>query len=172
MRKLPTSKRAQILHMLCEGMSMRSASRLADCAFNSVDKLLKEAGTACQQYQEKTLRNLSCQRVQLDEIWSFIHSKQRNVPEEKRGQLGYGDIWTWTALCADSKLMISWLVGSRDADYANAFIDDLSSRLSNRIQLTSDGHNAYLMAVDFAFGGKVDYSMLVKLYGQAPDGQR
>ncbi|MCH8888302.1 MAG: IS1 family transposase [SAR324 cluster bacterium] len=172
MRKLPTSKRAQILHLLCEGTSLRSASRLADCSINTVTKLLVDAGTACQQYQDQHLRNLSCKRIQLDEIWSFCYAKAKNVPENKRGQIGFGDVWTWTALCADSKLMISWLCGARDADYANAFVDDLAGRLNERIQLTSDGHNAYLYAVDAAFGGKVDYSMLVKLYGKAPEAER
>ena len=125
MNKLTTSKRAQILHLLCEGTSLRSASRIADCSINTVTKLLVDAGTACQQYKDQHLRNLSCKRIQLDEIWSFVHSKQKNVPDEKRGQLGYGDVYTWTALCADSKLMISWLCGARDAEYANVFVDDL-----------------------------------------------
>jgi IS1 family transposase len=143
-----------------------------DCSLNTVTKLLVDAGKACRAYQDGALRDLPCKRIQVDEIWAFCHSKARNVSEEKRGVLGYGDIWTWTALCADTKLMVSWLVGARDADYAEAFIDDLASRLSNRVQLTSDGHNAYLYAVDAAFGGQTDYPMLVKLYGQAPEGQR
>ena len=172
MNKLPTAKRAQILNLLCEGNSLRSTSRLTGCSINTVTKLLVEAGTACSAYQDATVRNLTCKRLQLDEIWSFCYSKQRNVPEDKRGQLGYGDVWTWTALCADSKLMVSWLVGARDADYAQAFVEDVAQRLANRVQLTTDGHNSYLYAVDSAFGGNVDYSVLVKLYGQAPEGQR
>ncbi|MDH4248013.1 MAG: IS1 family transposase [Deltaproteobacteria bacterium] len=172
MNKLSTTQRVQILHLLCEGNSLRSTSRITGCSINTVTKLLVDAGTACQQYQDKHLRNLSCKRVQLDEIWSFVHSKQRNVPEEKRGQVGYGDVYTWTALCADSKLMISWLCGARDAGYAMAFVDDLAPRLKNRVQLTSDGFKSYLYAVDAAFGGNVDYSMLVKLYGPAPEGPR
>lgn len=172
MNKLPTSKRAQILHLLCEGTSLRATARIADCSFNTVVKLLIDAGTACQQFQEKTLRNLPCKRLQLDEIWSFCYAKAKNVPEDKKGQLGYGDVWTWTALCADSKLMVSWLIGARDSEYAEAFVDDLAGRLSNRVQLTTDGHNAYLYAVDAAFGGEVDYSMLIKLYGAAPEAEK
>jgi IS1 family transposase len=172
MNKLPTAKRAQILRLLCEGNSLRSVTRIADCSINTVTKLLVDAGKACHAYQDGALRELSCKRLQLDEIWAFCHSKQRNVPEDRRGQLGYGDVWTWTALCADSKLMVSWLVGARDAEYADTFVNDVASRLANRVQLTTDGHSAYLYAVDAAFGGQVDYSMLVKLYGQAPEGQR
>ena len=172
MRQLSTEKRAKIIQLLCEGNSMRSTARIMDCSLNTVTKLLVNSGKACRAFQDGALRNLQCRRIQMDEIWAFCHSKQRNVPEEKRGQLGFGDIWTWTALCADSKLMVSWLVGARDAEYAQAFVDDVADRLANRIQLTTDGHNAYLEAVDSAFGGNVDYSMLIKLYGQAPEGQR
>ena len=172
MNKLPTSKRAQILHLLCEGNSLRATSRIADCSINTVTKLLVDAGTACLAYQDAKLRRLSCKRLQLDEIWAFCYAKQRNVPEDKRGQFGYGDVWTWTALCADSKLMVSWLVGARDAEYAEAFVDDLAGRLSNRVQITTDGLKSYLYAVDAAFGGEVDYSQLIKIYGQAPEGQR
>ncbi len=172
MNKLPTAKRAQILHLLCEGNSLRSTSRIADCSINTVTKLLVDAGTACRAYQDATLRNLPCKRLQLDEIWAFCYAKAKNVPAEKRGMLGYGDVWTWTALCADSKLMVAWLVGPRDAEYAEALVDDLASRLANRVQLTTDGHNAYLDAVDAAFGGQVDYSMLVKLYGSAPEADK
>ncbi|MCH8884943.1 MAG: IS1 family transposase, partial [SAR324 cluster bacterium] len=128
--------------------------------------------TACRAYQDAALRNLPCKRLQLDEIWAFCKMKEKNVPTEKKGQPGFGDVYTWTALCADSKLMVSWLVGARDAEYAEAFVDDLAGRLSNRVQLTTDGHNAYLYAVDAAFGGQVDYSMLVKLYGSAPEAEK
>lgn len=171
MNKLTTDKRAKIIQLLCEGNSMRSTARIMDCSLNTVTKLLVETGRACRVFQDGALRELQCRRIEMDEIWAFCHSKQRNVREEKSGQLGYGDIWTWTALCSDSKLMVSWLVGARDAGYAQAFVDDVAGRLSNRIQLTTDGHNAYIEAVDAAFGGEVDYSMLVKLYGQAPEGQ-
>ena len=172
MNKLSISKRAQILHLLCEGNSLRSTSRIADCSLNTTTKLLVDAGTACQEFQDKALRNLPCRRLQLDELWSFIGCKQRNVPEHEQGQLGRGDIWTWTAICADSKLMVAWLIGARDAEYAAAFVDDLAGRLANRVQVTSDGHPAYLFAIDAGFGGQVDYSQLVKIYGQAPEGQR
>jgi len=172
MNKLPTAKRAQILHLLCEGNSLRSTSRIADCSINTVTKLLVDAGTACRGYQDATLRNLSCKRLQLDEIWAFCKMKEKNVPTEKKGQRGFGDVYTWTALCADTKLMVSWLVGAQDAEYAEAFVDDLASRLSNRVQLTTDGHNAYLYAVEAVFGGRVDYSILVKLYGSAPEAEK
>ena len=172
MNKLSKERRAQILEMMVEGVSIRAISRLTGASKNTVTKLLIETGQACSDYQDKTLRNLNCQRVQVDEIWSFVYSKQRNVPEEFQGHFGYGDVWTWTAIDADTKLVPSWFVGSRNAVAAHIFIDDLASRLSNRIQLTSDGHNPYLMAVDSAFGGEVDNSILVKMYGQAPDGQR
>lgn len=165
MNKLPTEKRVQILNMLCEGSSMRSISRVVDVSINTVTKLLIDAGTACSEYQDKHLRELSCRRIQCDEIWSFCYAKEKNVPEDFKGVPGYGDVWTWTAICADSKLIPSWKVGSRDAETAREFIDDLSSRLLNRIQLTTDGHKVYLDAVESAFGSKVDYAMLVKLYG-------
>lgn len=172
MNKLPTSKRAQILHLLCEGTSLRATARIADCSFNTVVNLLIDAGTVCQHYQDQTLRNLPCRRLQLDEIWSFCYAKAKNVPEDKRGQLGYGDVWTWTALCADTKLMVSWLVGARDSEYAEAFVDDLAGRLANRVQLTSDGHKPYLEAVEGAFGSEVDYSILIKLYGPSPEAEK
>ena len=172
MNELPTAKRAHILHLLCEGNSLRSTSRIADFSINTVTKQLIDAGTACHAYQDATLRSLSCKRVQLDEIWSFCYARAKNVPEEKRGRLGYGDVWTWTALCGDTKLMVNWLVGARDAEYAEAFVDDLAGRLANRVQLTTDGHPAYLYAVDAALGGDVDHSMLIKFYGQGPEGQR
>jgi IS1 family transposase len=120
---------------------------------------------------DSTLRNLPCKRVQCDEIWSFCYAKQKNVPKDKRGQFGYGDVWTWTAICADSKVVPSWLVGGRDADSAYWFMRDLAARLAYRVQLTTDGHNAYLSAVDRAFGEDIDYAQLVKLYGAAPEGE-
>jgi len=172
MNRLPLTKRAQILHLLCEGNSLRSTSRIVGCSFNTVTKLLVDAGTAAREYQDTTLRCLPCKRLQLDEIWSFSYAKARNVPESKRGQLSFGDVWTWTALCADTKLMVSWLAGARDAEYAEAFLDDLAARLANRVQLTTDGHSSYLYAVDATFGGQVDYSVLVKMFGWAHEGQR
>jgi len=141
-------------------------------AKNTVIKLLIDLGQVCSDFQDRALRNLHCQRLQLDEIWSFCYAKAKNVPEEKRGEFGYGDVWTWTALDADTKLVPSWLVGSRDAGCAASFVNDLASRLATRVQLTTDGHRAYLDAVDGAFGGQVDYAMLVKLYGSDPEGEK
>lgn len=172
MNKLSIQKRAQIISCLVEGVSIRATVRMTGAAKNTVTKLLIDLGNACWEYQDKALRNLSCKRVQVDEIWSFVYAKQRNVPDDLKGQFGYGDVWTWVAICADTKLVPSWFVGSRNAECAQAFIDDLALRLSNRIQLTSDGHKSYLDAVDMGFGGKVDYSQLVKLYGQAPDAEK
>ncbi|MBF0506097.1 MAG: IS1 family transposase [Nitrospirae bacterium] len=165
MNKLSTEKRVQILNMLCEGSSMRSISRVVDVSINTVTKLLIDAGTVCSEYQDKHLRELSCRRIQCDEIWSFCYAKEKNVPADFKGTPGYGDVWTWTAICADSKLIPSWKVGSRDAETAKEFIDDLKSRLLNRIQLTTDGHKVYLDAVESAFGSTIDYAMLVKPYG-------
>lgn len=154
----------RIVNALVEGNSLRSASRLCDVAFNTVLKLLPEIGQACEEYQKRVLVDLPCRRVQCDEIWSFCYAKEKNVPEELRGK-GYGDVWTWVAICADSKLIPCWRVGGRDAWNAQHFMYDLASRLSNRVQLTTDGHRVYLEAVELAFGTEIDYAMLVKLYG-------
>lgn len=172
MNKLPTAKRAQILSMLCEGSSMRSISRVCDVSINTVAKLLVDAGEACAAFHDEHVRNVKTRRVQCDEIWSFVYAKQKNVPTAKRQHLAHGDVWTWTAIDADSKLIVSWLVGGRDSDYAIALMDDLRSRLANRIQLTTDGHAAYLEAVEGAFGGDIDYAMLVKLYGESPEAEK
>ena len=172
MNYLDIKKRAQILHMLVEGNSLRATARMADVSRNTVDKLLRDVGAACLDYQDKALRNLACKRIQCDEIWSFVYSKKKNVPEDKEGLFGYGDVWTWTAICADTKIVPCWHVGTRDAACAKRFMDDLSGRLSNRVQLTTDGHRAYLDAVEGAFGGDVDYSQLVKLYGDAPKSEQ
>ncbi len=165
MNKLNTQKRVQLITSLCEGNSLRATARMCDVAFNTVLKLLPEVGRACAEYQRRVLRNLPCKRIQCDEIWSFCYAKQKNVPADKEGEFGYGDVWTWTALCADTKLVPTWMVGLRDAGTAHAFIEDLSGRLANRVQLTTDGHRVYLEAVESAFGANVDYAMLVKLYG-------
>ena len=165
MNRMPLAKRAQILGFLVEGMSLRAASRLADCSINTVTKLLVDVGIACAEYQDKALRNLNCRRVQCDEIWSFVGAKQKNVPAERVGEFGMGDVWTWTAIDADTKLIASWMVGTRGAESAQQFIRDLASRLSNRIQLTTDGHRMYVEAVERAFAGDIDYAMLVKHYG-------
>ena len=172
MNKLNTEKRAQIVALLVEGNSLRATSRISGVAFNTVLKFAADAGKAAAAYQDKALRNLPCKRVQVDEIWAFCYAKDKNVPEHLQGKQGVGSVWTWVAIDADSKLNVSWLVGSRDADDANLFIDDLASRLANRVQLTSDGHNPYLFAVDAAFGGKVDYSMLIKQYGPSPETEK
>jgi IS1 family transposase len=168
MNKLPLAKRVQILSMLCEGMSMRATARIADVSFNTVEKLLQDAGAACADYHDRTVRGVTSQRVQCDEIWSFVHAKQKNVPTAKAAPQGAGDIWTWTALDADHKMILSWKVGGRDSEYAMALMDDLRGRLANRVQLTTDGHRAYLDAVEEAFGADIDYGMLVKLYGEPP----
>lgn len=168
--RMPQAKRAQILGFLVEGMSLRAASRLADCSINTVTKLLVDVGVACAEFQDKTLRNLPCQRVQCDEIWSFVGAKQKHVPTERQGEFGIGDVWTWTAIDADTKLIASWMVGTRGAEPAQLFIRDLASRLANRIQLTTDGHRMYVEAVERAFAGDIDYAMLVKHYGEGPQG--
>jgi IS1 family transposase len=169
MNRLPLAKRVQILAMLFEGSSMRSIARVADVSINTVSKLLVDAGKACATFHDDTVRNVKARRVQVDEIWSFTYAKAKNIPTAMAAPEEAGDTWTWTALDADSKLILSWLVGRRDTEYAMAFTEDLRSRLANRVQLTSDGHKAYLEAVEGAFGGDIDYAMLVKLYGTAPD---
>ena len=165
-------KRASILSCLVEGNSIRATSRITGAAVNTVVKLLIDVGGACKEYQDKALRNLKCNKLQVDEIWSFCYSKQKNVPANKKDQYGYGSVWTWTAICAESKLVPSWLVGGRDAEYASVFIQDLSERFINRIQLTSDGHKAYLEAVEGAFGDNIDFAQLVKLYGEPPEHEK
>lgn len=169
MNKLPLETRVRILNLLVEGSSLRSISRVCDVSINTVTKLLVDAGRVCAAFHNEKVRNVKAKRVQVDEIWSFTYAKQKNVATAKRKDLAYGDTWTWTAIEADSKLIISWLVGGRDGDYAMGLMDDLRSRVANRIQLTSDGHRAYLEAVEGAFGGEIDYAMLVKLYGASPD---
>ena len=170
MNKLPIEKRRLILNMLVEGSSMRSISRIADVSINTVSKLLVDAGQACIAIHNDTVQNVEASRIQCDEIWSFTYAKQKNVKAAKDAPEGAGDTWTWTALDSDSKLIVSYLVGGRDAEYAMEFMDDLRSRLANRVQLTTDGHRAYLEAVEEAFGADVDYAQLVKLYGAAPEG--
>jgi IS1 family transposase len=172
MNRLTTERRAQIIGMMVEGVSIRAITRMTGVSKNTVAKLLADAGNACLDYQDRALRNLPCQRIQADEIWSFVYSKQKNVPEEKRGQFGYGDVWTWTAIDADTKLIVSWYLGTRDGAAAYAFMTDLASRLTNRVQLTTDGHHAYLSAVDAAFDREIDYAMLVKQYGTAPEAEK
>jgi IS1 family transposase len=168
MNRLPLEKRIQILSMLCEGSSMRSISRVVDVSFNTVAKLLTDAGLACAAYHDEHMRNVETKRLQCDEVWSFCYAKAKNVPMAKKAPRYAGDIWTWTALDADSKLIVSWLVGGRDAEYANEFMQDVAGWLANRVQLTTDGRYAYLDAIEGAFGADVDFAQLVKLYGSTP----
>src|SRR2546425_4890067 len=164
MNRLAPDRRAQIVGLLAEGNSLRAASRLADVSINTVTKLLVDLGAACEEYQDKTLRKLKCRRIQCDEIWSFVYAKAKHLPEKYKGAVGYGDVWTWTALDAETKLVPSWAVGRRDGFTAQAFIRDLAARLASRVQLTTDGHKVYLEAVEGAFGSNIDYAMLIKMY--------
>src|SRR5256884_8345287 len=173
MNKLPFTKRAQILTLLCEGSSMRSIERIIGWSINTVDKLLRDAGEVALAYHDEHVRGVKAMRVQCDEIWSFVAVKQKNRAGSKRAtDPTAGDCWTWTAIDADHKLLISYLVGGRDAEYGLMLMDDLRGRLANRVQLTTDGHKAYLEAVEGAFGGDIDYAMLVKLYGATPEGEK
>ncbi len=172
MNRLPISKRTQITALLCEGNSLRATSRIADCSVITVMKFLVDLGTACQKYHDEHVRGLKSKRVECDEIWWFCYSKQDHIPPTMQGRFGVGDVWTWTALDSDSKLIISYLVGLRTAECANIFMQDVASRLSNRVQLTTDGLKAYLEAVEGAFGADVDFARLVKLYGEEPKGDR
>lgn len=172
MNKLTPEKRAQILQLLCEGMSIRAITRVTGASKNTVAKLLNDVGFVCAEYHDKTVRNLRCKRVQVDEIWSFTYAKQRNVADAKSAPEGAGDTWTWTAIDADTKLAVSWLVGGRNAQCAFQFLNDLALRMDRRIQLTSDGLRCYAEAVDAAFEGRVDYGQLVKIYGDVPEGTK
>ena len=168
MNRVSLQHRAQVLGCLVEGNSIRATVRMTGVAKNTVVKLLEDVGAACMIYQNSAMRNLPCKRVQVDEIWSFCYAKEKNVPKHKKGVFGYGDVWTWTALCADTKLVPCFLVGPREASVARYFIDDLAKRLTHRVQLTSDGYKPYLKAVEKSFGNNVDYAMLVKIYGGEP----
>ncbi len=170
MNKLTTSKRVQILQMLCEGSSMRSISRIVDVSINTVTKLLVDAGTACAAYHDEHVRGLHTKRVQCDEIWSFCYAKEKNADRVDKD--GAGDVWTWTAIDADNKLIISYMLGNRGAEIAASFMNDLSERIENKIQMTSDGYKIYLDAVDDAFGTNIDYAMLVKLYGSSDESEK
>src|SRR5436190_17419914 len=172
MNKLNREARARILHLLCEGNSIRAVTRLTGASKNAVSRLMVDAGQAAAWYQDRVFRNLACKRIQVDEIWAFVHAKQKNVATAKKAPPEAGDVWTWTAIDADTKLIPSWFVGGRDSDAAIIIMDDLRSRLANRVQLTSDGHKAYLEAVEGAFGGDVDYAQLVKMYGAAPESMK
>jgi IS1 family transposase len=169
MNQLTNEKRVRVIAALVEGNSIRSTVRMTGVAKNTIVKLLADIGQACGRYHDKVMVNLPCKRLQVDEIWSFCRAKAKNVPEEHKGEFGWGDVWTWTAIDADTKIVPQWLVGLRDADWANAFVSDLAYRLKSRVQLTSDGHKPYLNAVEDAFGGEIDYAMLVKQYGTPQD---
>lgn len=173
MNRLPVAERAKILGMMVEGNSLRSISRMADVSINTVTKLLVEVGAACSSYLNENLVNLNCQRVQIDEIWASCYAKAKNVTPEIREKNPFaGDVWTWMAIDADTKLIPSWIVGPRDGVTARMFVNDLAGRLANRIQLTSDGLSVYLAAVEKAFRGEVDYAMLQKIYNDTTEGQK
>jgi IS1 family transposase len=170
--RLPTEKRVQILNMMVEGSSMRSISRVCDVSINTVTKLLIDAGLVCARFHDENVRGVKAEQIQCDEIWSFCYAKAKNVANAKAAPERAGDVWTWTALDRDSKMIVSYLVGGRDSEYANAFMQDVADRLANRVQLTTDGHRAYLNAVEGAFGADVDYAQLVKIYGESPEAEK
>jgi len=168
MNRLPIDKRAQVVNALVEGNSIRATCRMTGCCKDAVLKLIRDMGAACAAFHKSAVRGIVVQRVQCDEVWSFCYAKAKNVPEEKKGT-GAGDVWTWTAIDADTKLILSYLCGGRDASWACQFMEDLASRVTTRIQITTDGHRAYAEAVEGAFGMDVDYAMLIKLYGAPTD---
>lgn len=171
MNKLNIQKQSQIVASLVEGNSVRATCRMTGTAKGTVLKLIADIGKVCADYQGKIFKNLDCHKIQCDEIWSFCYAKEKNVPDGMKGKLGFGDVYTWTAIDADTKLVPSWYVGRRDIEAAHAFIDDLASRLKHRVQLTTDGHKPYLEAVEDAFGADIDYSMLIKLYENDREGE-
>src|SRR5665213_2042796 len=173
MNRLDMDRRCQIIASLVEGNSLRSTSRMTGVAINTVVKLAVEAGAACSDYQDRVMVNLNCKRVQMDECWSFCYAKQKNVTEEIAAKHpGAGDVWTWAAIDADSKMIPCWIIGQRDGVTARMFVTDLASRLADRVQLTSDSLNVYLQAVERAFHGDVDYAMLQKVYTNPVEGQK
>ena len=165
MNKLSLERRAQIVSLLVECCGINAITRITSVSVHTVLNLLSAVGDACAKYQDEHLRGLTSKRIECDEIWAFCYAKQKNVPAELQGRLGYGDVWTWTAIDAETKLVPCWHVGRRDGAAAYEFMTNLASRLSNRVQLTTDGHKAYLSAVDAAFARDIDYAMLVKIYG-------
>ncbi|HUZ60272.1 MAG TPA: IS1 family transposase [Hanamia sp.] len=164
MNKLPIQKKVQIINLLVEGSSLRATSRIADVSINTVTKLLVDVGKACQKFHNEKVVNVSTKRIQCDEIWSFVYAKDKNATQEQK-EVGAGDAWTWVGIDADTKLVVSWFVGNRDADSANIFMNDVATRLKNRVQLTTDGLKAYLEAVTESFGSQIDFAQLIKLYG-------
>jgi len=169
MNRLSKDKQRQIIAALVEGNSIRATSRMTGAAKGTVLKLLVDVGKACLGYQARVMKDLSCTNIQCDEIWAFCYSKAKNVPEDKQDKFGYGDVWTFTAICADTKLAPTWYIGNRDIESATTFMKDLAGRLANRVQLTTDGHAMYLTAVPKAFGKEIDYSQLIKIYGNNPE---
>lgn len=172
MNRLTVERRVAVVAALVEGNSIPSTVRMTGTNKRTILRILAEVGEACAEYQNHHMIGLSCQRLQVDKIWSFCHAKAKNVPAEKRGTFGYGDVWVWTAIDADTKLVPCWMIGLRDTPYATAFMRDLASRLANRVQLTTDGLKYYLTAVHIAFEGDVDYSQLIKVYGIDPQGEK
>lgn len=169
MNKLNNERRTQVIAALVEGNSIRATSRMTGVAKNTIIKLLEDVGAACANYQDEAFHNLTCRCLECDEIWSFCYAKKKNVSPEHQGIFGYGDVWTWVAIDADTKLVPCWHVGRRDANAANEFMNDLAGRLKSRVMLTTDGLKAYLEAVEGAFGADIDYAQLVKIYGKAQD---
>jgi IS1 family transposase len=172
MNKLNKEKQAQVIAALVEGTSINATVRMTGVAKNTILKLLAELGPVCSEYQNRAFRNLTCKRIQCDEIWQFCYAKEKNVPADKKGQFGFGDVWTWVAIDADTKLIPTFMLGNRDSHTANIFIQDLAARLTKRIQLTTDGLKVYLEAVEGAFGCEIDYAMLIKVYGASQDETR
>ena len=172
MNKLSAERRIQVVAALVEGNGIRATARMTDVSKPTILKLLADLGTACTTYQDRTLRNLTSRRIQCDEIWQFCYAKAKNVPSAKNAPEGAGDVWTWVAIDADTKLVPSWLIGSRDLGAAYTFMHDLADRMAHRIQLTTDGHRVYLEAVESAFNLDIDYAMLQKVYGADPDAAR
>jgi IS1 family transposase len=169
MNKLSTQRRVAVISALVEGMSIRSVVRMTGVSKNAVTKLLEDVGNACAIYQDKVFRNLTCKRIECDEIWSFVYAKERHLTPELQGVFGYGDVYTWVAIDADTKLVPCWNVGRRDAESGMAFIKDSSERVTNRFQLSTDGYKMYLTAVEEAFGSEIDYAMIVKVYGHSQE---
>lgn len=165
MNKLTREQRASIIRCLCDGVSIRATGRITGCSKNTIQSLTRKLGKEVLQFQDNVLQNLPCKRLELDEVWCFCYAKDKNLPDKMRGMPGVGSMWTWTALCADTKLMVSWQLGARDAANANAFIGDIAERLANRVQMTTDGNKLYLNAVERHLGGMVDYAQLIKLFG-------
>jgi IS1 family transposase len=172
MNRLSQEKQKQVIASLVEGNSIRATVRMTGVAKNTIVKLLADVGKACAEYQDKVFHDLTCNRIQCDEIWSFCYAKEKNVSEEFKGKFGYGDIYTWIAICADSKLVPSWFVGRRDYQSAKYFIDDLAGRLAHRVQLTTDGRKAYLQAIEDSFGSEIDYAQIIKLYGNEVESEK